>query len=83
MQPRSHCREDKGTTQKTIGATTMPRQTEEEKFQELIDNYTNGNISDFREAIQRMRKAKLARLIQYADEGNQADAKRYIYKVMQ
>jgi len=61
----------------------MPRQTEEEKFQELIDNYTNGNISDFREAIQRMRKAKLARLIQYADEGNQADAKRYIYKVMQ
>lgn len=61
----------------------MPRQTEEQYFEELIETYINGNISTFREAIQKMRKKKLVRLIMYATQNEYDDAINFILNTCQ
>lgn len=38
---------------------------EYEKQQEVVDNYINGNISDFKKQIKRMSKLEILDLIEY------------------
>ena len=40
---------------------------EHKKFEEMIDNCINGNLSDFRNSLEKMRKKQLVRFIRYVD----------------
>jgi hypothetical protein len=41
------------------------KKTLEMKFEEIMENYINGNISDYKNAIKRMRRKTLAQYIMF------------------
>lgn len=40
------------------------------KYDEILDNLVNGNISDFREAVKELSKYEIVELISYVKSGN-------------
>ena len=43
--------------------------TQGKKFNEILNNYINGNYEDFREAIKKLTKVEIVELISYVKSG--------------